>query len=249
MQEGSGRSYLWLVPIAAVLAGAPYAWFTRSRQPIQTEPVSIPAPAAAAVPRLSFHVERQASDLRLEWDRKAVSKLDPAGAMLVVTDGGADRTQFLSPEELSGGSLLYVPHTGDVLFRLKVNGKDGDVEEQFRVLGPTPEVAEMKLPVPRKTYTAHRAIIAPRSSPEPVRMIAAAWPKSIPRRVPVQVRIRVWVDAGGKVVRAAPVNPAAARDRFVESAIAAARHWSFAPARTDRGAVPAETVLTFQFKP
>jgi len=80
-------------------------------------------------------------------------------------------------------------------------------------------------------------------------MIAAAWPPSIPRRVPVEVHVRVWVDSNGKVIRAAPANPGEAHDGFVESAVAAARHWTFAPARSERGAVPAETVLTFQFKP
>jgi len=197
---------------------------------------------------LSFRAEREHGDWRLEWDRDAVAKLDPVGAMLAITDGGIERSQFLSPEDLASGFMLYVPHNPELLFRLKISGKDGDVEEQFRILGATvPQVAETKVPEPRR----ERIYIpsGPRSSPEPVRMIAAAWPASVPRVVPVQVQVRVWVDANGRVIRTAPAEPGAARDRFVQSAMAAARSWSFTPARSARGAVPAETVLTFKFKP
>lgn len=270
---------MWLIPIAAVLSGAPYAWFTRGRQIAKSDIVPATAPAqAAAVPHFAFRAEREPGDWRLTWDRDAVAKLDPVGAMVNITDGGMNRSQFLSAEDLASGFLLYVPHSADILFRLKVSGKDGDVEEQFRVLGLSPEAAPKKeiadakesepkaaagpVAAPASEQPRKRRVerpverpvervsyFGPHTSPEPVRMIAAAWPASVPRVAPVQVRVRVWVDAAGRVTRAAPEQPGAGRDRFVESAMAAARGWSFRPAMDSRHAVPSETVLTFHFKP
>ena len=66
---------------------------------------------------------------------------------------------------------------------------------------------------------------------------------------PVEVRLRVEVDARGKVSKVTALNKTATNARFVDSAVAAARFWQFEAARENGRAVPGEAVLTFRFAP
>jgi protein TonB len=80
-------------------------------------------------------------------------------------------------------------------------------------------------------------------------MIAAAWPQMVPRGSPVEVKVRVIIDANGRVTNVVPVQRTAVNYQFVNSAVAAAKVWTFAPAMENGHAVPGESVLTFKFTP
>src|SRR3954447_1976284 len=100
----SNRSW-WVAGSLAVFAAiAPYLWFSWHRPAPNPAPAVVAADVPAA-PRLGFRASRESGDWRLAWDREAIAKLQPVGAMLAINDGGADRVQFLSPVDLDSGSI------------------------------------------------------------------------------------------------------------------------------------------------
>jgi hypothetical protein len=286
-----------------------------------------PAPAS----RLGFTAKHYGSDWRLMWNREALTRLNAMGAMLAIRDGGVDRLQFLSPQDLAAGAIFYVPRTTDLSFNLKVTVPDGsEIEEQIRVLGAdsadellarpiqprrigdaareevpdavpaatgalatatrqfqppalpaakTEPAAEIALPrvtlpsadapqMPRldlaQSIPAAPAPAAPphvsempnapppvitRTEPAARRAVPAAWPRNTARSAVVEVRIRVQIDAAGRVVGATPIQRTVANFPFVDSALTASRLWTFAPAMENGKAVASETVLTFKFTP
>ena len=65
----------------------------------------------------------------------------------------------------------------------------------------------------------------------------------------VVVRVRVKVDATGKVVAAEPVdNSSPAAMALADSAITAIKRWQFEPARRGSNRVPGDVVLSFAFR-
>ncbi len=63
----------------------------------------------------------------------------------------------------------------------------------------------------------------------------------------IRVRVRVHVDASGKVVGAALEAPGSSR-YFAERALQAARGWQFTPAQVDGRSVPSQWTLRFEFR-
>jgi protein TonB len=89
---------------------------------------------------MGFSASHEGSDWRLVWNRDVLARLNAVGAMLSIRDGGVDRLQFLSSQDLAAGAIFYVPRTSDLTFNLKVALASGpDIEEQIRVLGATPD--------------------------------------------------------------------------------------------------------------
>src|SRR5262249_36565042 len=88
-----------------------------------------------------------------------------------------------------------------------------------------------------------------RTDPEPLRAITAAWPRNTARAGPVEVQIRVQIDAQGRVSSAIPLNRNVRNFAYVDSALTAARLWTFSPALENGRPVPSESVLTFKFTP
>jgi protein TonB len=83
----------------------------------------------------------------------------------------------------------------------------------------------------------------------PVRTVIAQWPRGAARQSLTEVRIRVRIDPQGRVVGATPLDRTVANFPFVDSAMAAARLWTFSPATENGKPVASETVLTFKFNP
>ena len=64
----------------------------------------------------------------------------------------------------------------------------------------------------------------------------------------VQINIKVYVNAAGKVEYAEVISKVAEADRDLASlAMFAARRWEFAPARSAGSAVAGEVILHYQF--
>jgi protein TonB len=83
----------------------------------------------------------------------------------------------------------------------------------------------------------------------PLRTVVAQWPRGSARQARMEVHIRVRIDQQGRVVGATPMDRTVANFPFVDSAMAAARLWSFSPATENGKPVASETVLTFKFTP
>jgi protein TonB len=349
--RGKGSiSWWWVAPCLLAIVALPFVWRPLWRL---AGSMSLPDPApvsSAPVPsRLGFSASHEGSDWRLVWNRDAILRLNAVGAMLTIRDGGADRLQFLSPQDLTAGSLFYVPRTSDLTFNLKLALPDGsDIEEQIRVLGATPDHAPQMAEVvqPRRLGSAARVEEAPpgsatpkapvrqfqppaarvaagakpladavlpdvnspllppvripqtlpsvpppdpprpaaasteapspasaqiaqpsanppqvgppaqpalvpvtRIDPSPVRSVPPTWPRNVARQSGMDVRIRVRIDARGRVVGADPVQRSVSNFAFVDAALSAARMWTFNPALENGKPVPSETVLTFKFTP
>jgi hypothetical protein len=97
-------------------------------------------PAALPPSQLAFSDTHEGSDWRRVWNSDDLTRLNAVGAMLTIRDGGVDRLQFLSSQDLAAGAIFYVPRTSDLTFNLKVALAAGpDIEEQIRVLGASPD--------------------------------------------------------------------------------------------------------------
>jgi hypothetical protein len=87
-------------------------------------------------------------------------------------------------------------------------------------------------------------------APQAVRRVTPHVPTSL-RNLPVtglQVDVKVYIDAGGAVVRTEPLSKENSLMEYLSSVAAdAARQWRFSPARRGNQNVPSETILHFHF--
>jgi protein TonB len=324
-----GVSWWWLAPCVLALVAFPFVW-RPLWQMANTPPAADWAEAPRTPTQLGFSATHEGADWKLVWSRDALTRLNALGAMLTIRDGGVERLQFLSPQDLAAGTVFYIPRTSDLSFNLKVTVANGpEIEEQIRVLGSdvgdqpqlaqsvprrigeaarqSPEPAEettalaqaerefrppaakvsrataadtalpeVHLPaaavpqLPQATPAAppppRQAVVnlapppptAPKPAPpepivrndaSPLRTVPAAWPRNATRNGAVDIRIRVQIDARGRVVGATPLQRTVANYPFVDSALSAARMWTFTPAVENGKPVPSESVLTFKFTP
>jgi hypothetical protein len=315
-REPYGVSWWWLAPCVLALAAFPFVWrplWQMTNMPPAT--ARIEAPRAAS--QLGFSATHEGADWKLVWSRDALTRFAALGAMLTIRDGGVERLQYLSPQDLAAGTVFYIPRTSDLSFNLKVTVANGPaIEEQIRVLGagtgdeqslprrigeasrqaslpaeettplaqaerefqPPPariarsaDVTDPSLPdvplpaaaVPQLPQTAPAVPpplrqTAPNPAPSgtigrteasPLRTIPAAWPRNAARSGAVDIRIRVQIDTRGRVVGATPLQRTVSNYPFVDSALLAARMWTFTPAVENGKPVASESVLTFKFTP
>jgi hypothetical protein len=93
------------------------------------------APATAAAVRTGFSATREGPLWRLTWDREVVAARNPTGAVLAIRDGGKEQQIGLTLSDLSSGTILYRPQTGDLLFSLNIVMPGSQLtEEHVRVL-------------------------------------------------------------------------------------------------------------------
>jgi hypothetical protein len=327
-----GVSWWWLAPCVLALVAFPFVW--RPLWQMANTPQAADWVEAPRTPtQLGFSATHEGADWKLVWSRDALTRLGALGAMLTIRDGGVERLQFLSAQDLAAGTVFYIPRTSDLSFNLKVTVANGpEIEEQIRVLGaetgdrpqlgqsvprrmdeasrqapPAEETTELAQaqrefqppparisrsaapdtalpevglpaaavpqlpqttpvapPPPRQTAlnpaparpTAPNAAPNPaptepivRTDASPLRTVPAAWPRNAVRSGAVDIRVRVQIDARGRVVGATPLQRTVANYPFVDSALSAARMWIFTPAVENGKSVPSESVLTFKFTP
>lgn len=156
----SALSWWWLAPWVLALVVLPFVWrpLWRIASSLTTfEPAT--ATTSSAPSQLGFSAKHEGSDWRIIWSREALARLNVLGAMLSISDGGVERLQFLSPQDLAAGAILYVPKTSDLVFNLKVTVSNGpEIEEQIRVLGADAGEPQLAHPViqPRRIGEAAR---------------------------------------------------------------------------------------------
>ncbi|HYZ83702.1 MAG TPA: energy transducer TonB, partial [Bryobacteraceae bacterium] len=70
------------------------------------------------------------------WNRNSPAVRNAKEGILEINDGPDDRQIRLSAAEMATGSILYLPTTDDVVFRLEVHGAAGQsMSETMRILG------------------------------------------------------------------------------------------------------------------
>jgi protein TonB len=135
-------------------------------------------------------------------------------------------------------------------------------QEPLQTLPPAP-VTEAATPPPVNTERQPVAPTIPVQRPKPVeaslrykppsaiRQLAPLVSEKVRRSITgeVVVRVRVNVDAAGRVVAAQPVgNSSPVADALADSAISAVKRWEFEPARRGGDKVAGDIVLSFTFR-
>ena len=137
LSEPRGGKWVWAVAAAALLAAFAAIFF------YWLAPHSRPAPAVQArqdASPLSLRVERTAGGLLLTWNRASQTIEDARRAVLSISDGERHENFDMDIEQLRKGSIVYMPYTQDVSFRMEVTGGGPakTASEMVRVLRTSP---------------------------------------------------------------------------------------------------------------
>ena len=101
-----------------------------------------PAAALGSSARtLSLQVDKSGSDFRVRWPRDAVTMASAEAGVLRILDGDRQQEFHLDGDELRTGSVLYVPASNHVQFRLEISGagKRWVSESILALSAPVPE--------------------------------------------------------------------------------------------------------------
>jgi hypothetical protein len=107
---------------------------------------------------IALNVANTGSGLRLSWARRSSRHGDHA--VLWIRDGGAEQRVELDANQLSEGSVMYWPKTGDVNFRLQWLGSGTEATESVRAIGGPSRVPANDLP-PVETAVTTPVVAAP----------------------------------------------------------------------------------------
>ncbi len=87
-------------------------------------------------PSLNMKVSTAGDRFQLSWNRDTPAVRTAREAILDINDGPQHHQIHLGNAEVTNGSVLYLPNTDDVVFRLEVHGAGGqNAEESIRVVG------------------------------------------------------------------------------------------------------------------
>jgi hypothetical protein len=75
---------------------------------------------------LKLSLSKSANALTLRWDRAAPAIRAAKRGAVLIEDGQVKMTRDLEPAELQGGSIVYMPTTTSVHFRLQVFPRELD---------------------------------------------------------------------------------------------------------------------------
>lgn len=87
-------------------------------------------------PALNLKVATVGERFQLSWNRETPAVRNAREAILDINDGSQHHQIQLGSAELASGSVLYLPNTDDIVFRLEVHGAGGqNANESLRVVG------------------------------------------------------------------------------------------------------------------
>jgi len=230
-----------------------------------------PHTEAAIGPSMALHVNWSGTSLDLQWNRDSPLIRQANRAVLWIDDGPLRRHLDLRAEQLTHGIVQYWPSSSDVDFRLEVFTPRGSSSESIRALSvPLPPVAvkpvteapapptpaaepATKPPVVSKQFTTvefepmvKRPGVPPKALHRAVPAVSAELRRSV--KEPVEVDIKVDIDAAGKVRRTELVSKHLDwRGKFEGLARGASYAWTFAPARSGDRRVPSTAILHYRF--
>jgi len=146
--EPRGGKWMWAIGAAALLAIVVTIFVYRGFAPRSRPAAAVQAQQDTSP--LSLRVERTAGGLLLTWNRASQAIEGARHAVLSITDGERHENFDMDIEQLHKGSIVYMPYTQDVSFRMEVTGggQVKAVSEMVRVLrsSPMPEVPDKDKP-------------------------------------------------------------------------------------------------------
>ena len=153
------RALPWrtLALIFVLVAGATFGLiYLRSAHAKGTLPQFVQA--VWPTPGLDLKIAANGDRLQLSWNRNIPAVRNAREAVLDINDGPSRHQILLANSELGNGSVLYLPSSDDVMFRLQVHGAGGqNATESLRVVG-TPRSNALEVSRPKDS---------PSGEPEP----------------------------------------------------------------------------------
>ncbi len=212
-------------------------------------------PAVARVASLGLAVHPGEGGWRISWDPNSpAARESVSGALNVTEDVSHDRIPLTS-SQIRNGAVNYRPIGDDITFRLELVGGDNSLaSETYRVIlkphetanthpktEPTPEPATKTAESPSKTEEGYQA-------PEVRHQVSPEVPEGIRPRIgkPIPIDVRVHISREGHVTSAIAIQHGDGLvDFLADRAVAAARLWTFTPAK--EGGKPVNSTRTIHF--
>jgi len=89
----------------------------------------------SSTPSLGLRLSRAGERVKISWDRNAPPIRNAHDAVLEINDGKDYREISVTAGELAHGSILYLPKSSEVAFRLQVYGPGTRKSESIRLMG------------------------------------------------------------------------------------------------------------------
>jgi hypothetical protein len=179
------------------------------------------------------------------------------GALNVIEVDSHERIP-LDARQIREGAATYRPIGDDIAFRLELSLPDNSLSiETYRVLVKPRDTAAVMPPAIKKSAMPPPA--TPPASPpkegymepEVVNRVAPEVPEGIRPRItsPQPIDVRVSIDSAGRVTRATPLQHGEGLINYLGGrAVAAARKWTFTPAKQGGKPVAGSRTIHFVFE-
>jgi protein TonB len=227
--QGSGKLMMVLGGVAAtvailVLLFVYPGFLTHSRHSAAVE-----SPAA----ELTLRVEPSGTDLLLTWNKNSAAIANATHGVLSIHDGDKNENYDMDPTQLTTGSIIYTPVSGDVSFRMEVTGKNQTktLTESVRSLRTRPSpMPDSKSPAPSTTAAKSNQTQQPAASPAtspsaanpPAISPTAAAPEEVTPPVPVKAAPKAF-NAASLTQRLRPASPTEIADANLAGAAPASQ--------------------------
>ena len=273
-ESGKGRKSLqWEIGAAGLMIAAALAllwWQYRGNNP---EEDTAARPAAVRVASLGLAVHPGEGGWRITWDPNSPTARNSPGGALHVTEVDSHERIPLNTQQIQAGAATYRPIGDDITFRLELAGPgDSIASETYRVLLKPAETAVVARPVVKQSAMApatpphakpeEKPPAKPGAKPETppgegyvepevVNRVAPEVPEGIRPRItsPQPIDVRVSINSEGRVTSATPLQHGEGLTNYLAiRAAAAARQWTFTPARQGGKPVASSRTIHFVFE-
>ena len=216
------------------------------------------------VASLGLAVQPGEGGWRITWDPNSTAARDSVRGALHVTEDDSHERIPLSATQIRAGTATYRPIGDDITFRLDLIAGDNTLAtETYRVL-LKPRETEAAAPAPQPKTVPESKKAAPKTErPEPkteegsyvesevVNRVPPEVPEGIRPRItsPLPIDVRVSIDREGRVTKAAAIqHEDGLVDYLGKRAVAAAKQWTFTPAKRGGKAVDSTRTIHFVFE-
>lgn len=277
-RSGRGRLVLGLLAAAILAFGTGLSIDRKVLErwwPPQDPAPPAPAPVAPppTSPAIGLRAKRVNADVEISWDRQSPEIAAAISGVLTIHDGSATRDIPLDAAQVRHSNIVYAPTSGRVTIKLAITTAAHTLIESVMLVLPHHEPAieeaaavpkaEPPRPNPPALPTmilqpvlppAAESVDAPSAAyrpAEPLRRVMPSLAAEVLTTIPNPkiIEVRVSIDKTGRVIYAEGIPKTGVRSATLARFTAAARSWTFQPARRGVEAVSSEHVLQFQFAP
>jgi TonB family protein len=215
-------------------------------------------PVSARVTSLGLAVQPGEGGWRITWDPNTPAARDSVQGALNVSEVDTHERIPLNAGQIRAGTASYRPVSDDITFRLELLRPDNSLStETYRVLLKASETAAIAPPEAKKSAMPAPAPAPAKPEtptdesyvePEVVSRVSPEVPDGIRPRItaPQPIDVRVSIDREGRVTSATPLQRSEGLVNYLgQRAVAAARQWTFTPAK--RGGKPVSSSRTIHF--